>query len=284
MNAPHTSVSQIASRPTGTLRAHALAIGFAGRTLAKGIAFSLEAGRTLAVLGPNGSGKTTLLRTLLGLQPPRAGEVELDGQPISRQNPREVAQHIAHVAQARSTLFNFRVIEMVELARAAHMAWYARPSAEDRIIALRALDEVGIPALADRIFGELSGGEQQLVLIARALASEARILLLDEPTASLDFGNQILMLDVIAKLKSHGYAILFTTHDPRHAYEAADVTLTLARDGKVHFGATEELLTPIHLATLYGVDAHHFAHFSPDQTPLSPGVSRHNWLKSAANA
>jgi iron complex transport system ATP-binding protein len=268
----------------GTLHADAVAIGFAQQQLASGISLQLTSGSAIAVLGPNGSGKTTLLRTLLGLLPPLAGTVALDGAPIARHDPREIAQRIANVAQAKGTLFNFRVIEIVELARAPHLAWYARPGANDRAIAERALDEIGIAAMATRVFGELSGGEQQLVLIARALASEARILLLDEPTASLDFGNQILILDVIAKLKSHGYAILFTTHDPRHAYEAADFTLTLARNGAVQFGETAKVLNAPHLAALYGVDASHFTYLTDNQTPALTGILEQNSLKRPANA
>lgn len=269
---------------TGTLHAKALAIGFGQRQLASGISLALNPGKAIAVLGPNGSGKTTLLRTLLGLLPPLAGTVALDGAPIAERNPREIAQRIANVAQAKGTLFNFRVIEIVELARAPHLAWYARPSAKDRAIAERALDEIGIAGMATRVFGELSGGEQQLVLIARALASEARILLLDEPTASLDFGNQILILEVIAKLKSHGYAVLFTTHDPRHAYEAADFTITLSRDGAVQFGDTAKVLTAKHLAALYGVDAGHFAYLTDSQTLELTGISKQNRFKRPASA
>jgi iron complex transport system ATP-binding protein len=242
------------------LSASAIAVGFAPRTIVQGVTLSLAAGHCLAILGPNGSGKTTLMRTLAGVIPPLAGMVQLDGVTINSQSARDVAQRLAYVAQSKNTLLNFRAIEIVEMARAPHLAWYARPSTSDRVIAQRALTEIGMAALTNRVFNELSGGEQQLVLIARALASGARLLLLDEPTASLDFGNQLRVLDVIAKLKIDGYGIAFTTHDPRHAWEVADKTLTLSRDATVHFGDTHEVLTAANLAALYGVPASHFAY------------------------
>jgi iron complex transport system ATP-binding protein len=255
------------------LSANALTIGFNVRRLASEITFALEFGRCVALLGPNGSGKTTLMRTLAGTITPLAGEVLLDGMPIKARSARDVAQRVAYVAQGRSTLLNFRAIEIIEMARAPHLAWHARPSAGDRAIARHALDEIGIAALASRVFNELSGGEQQLVLIARTLASGARLLLLDEPTASLDFGNQLHVLEVITKLKIDGYGIAFTTHDPHHAFDVADTTLTLSRDGAVHYGATRDVLTPAHLASLYRVSESHFLHMptgDPRPTPNSP--------------
>ncbi len=242
------------------LSASAIAFGFAPRIIAQGLTLSLTAGHCLAILGPNGSGKTTLMRTLAGIIAPLSGMVQLDGVAIARQSARDVAQRLAYVAQSKNTLLNFRTIDIVKMARAPHLAWYARPGASDHVIAQHALAEISIAGLADRVFNELSGGEQQLVLIARALASGARLLLLDEPTASLDFGNQLRVLDVIAKLKTDGYGIAFTTHDPRHAWEVADKTLTLSRDATIHFGDTREVLSAANLAALYGVSANHFMH------------------------
>ncbi len=236
------------------LTAHDLAIGFARRTLAAHISFALNAGEAIAILGPNGSGKTTLLRTLLGLLPARAGKVTLQNEAVDDLAPAAIARAMAHVPQAMNGFFNFSVIEVVEMGRAAHLPWYAKPGAKDRRLAEQALAELNISTFADREFAELSGGERQLVMIARALASAAPILLLDEPTASLDYGNQFLILDELAKLKSRGVAILFTTHDPHQALRLADRTLTLSRDGAVSLGATESVVTRESLAALYGID------------------------------
>ncbi|MBL8522058.1 MAG: ABC transporter ATP-binding protein [Betaproteobacteria bacterium] len=239
------------------LSAHALTIGYPTRELARDISFTLEPGSAMAILGPNGSGKTTLFRTLLGLLPARGGEVKLGAQAIAAMTPTDIARTIAYVPQATTGFFNFHVIEVVEMARAAHLAWYAQPGARDREIAMQALADLNIRHFATREFAELSGGERQLVLIARALASEARILLLDEPTASLDFGNQFLILDAISRLKNSGTAVIFTTHNPEHALRVctgtADRTLTIARDGSIAYGPTAALLTGDALAALYGL-------------------------------
>ena len=236
------------------LSARDLTIGYPRRTLAAHISFSLNAGEAVAILGPNGSGKTTLFRTLLGLLPALAGEVLLNDTPMGSLKPGAIARHIAYVPQAASGFFNFSVIEVVEMARAAHLAWYAQPGIKDHAIAQHALAELNIAHFANREFAELSGGERQLVMIARALASEARILLLDEPTASLDYGNQFLILDEIARLKTRGVAILFTTHDPNQALRIAERTLTISRAGAIDIGATRTVLTRDSLATLYDIN------------------------------
>jgi iron complex transport system ATP-binding protein len=245
------------------LAARALAVGYHAKgsvtIVAHSIAFSLHAGTAIAVLGPNGAGKTTLFRTLLGLQPPCRGEVLLQSRAINTFAPTELAGQLAYVPQAHGAMLPFRVQEVVEMARAPHMAWTALPSAQDRAIAHGTLEQLGIANLADRIFTTLSGGEQQLVLLARALASGARCLLLDEPTASLDFGNRLRVQDELLKLKAQGYALMFTTHEPQQAVDladgAADRTLTIARDGSTHFVPTAEATTRDALAALYGVDA-----------------------------
>ena len=231
-----------------------LTIGYPRRKLAANISFVLNKGEAVAILGPNGSGKTTLFRTLLGLLPARAGEVVLNDKSIATLSPAEIARSIAYVPQAATGFFNFSVIEVVEMGRAAHLAWYAQPAAKDRAIAERALAELNIAAFANREFAELSGGERQLVMIARALASEAPIILLDEPTASLDFGNQFLILDELARLKQRGVSVLFTTHNPDQALRIADRTLTISREGVINIGATRAVVTRDSLAALYAID------------------------------
>lgn len=235
------------------LSAHHLAIGYAKRGIATDISLQLKAGEAVAVLGANGCGKTTLFRTLLGLLPALAGEVRLNGKPIAQLTAAEIARSIAYVPQAGNVFFNFSVLEVVEMARTPHLAWYTQPGNADRKIAGRALDELGMAALAGRTFATLSGGERQLVLIARALAAEAPVILLDEPTASLDFGNQFLILDEIAKLVARGRSVLFTTHNPDHAFRIAKRTMTISREGNIHSGATAEILNSKSLTALYGI-------------------------------
>lgn len=236
------------------LSIQSLAIGYSQRPLASNISFTLKAGEAIAVLGPNGCGKTTLFRTLLGLLPCLQGEIQLDARAIGDLSAAEIARNIAYVPQVSSSFFNFTVIEVVAMARTPHLAWYAQPGVADQKIAVSALAELGMTDFADRPFDELSGGERQLVLIARALAAEAPIILLDEPTASLDFGNQFLILDEIAKLTARGRAVLFTTHNPDHALRIAERTLTMSRSGHIDCGATAAILNSESLTSLYGID------------------------------
>ena len=236
------------------LTAHQLAIGYPKKIIASNISLQLNLGEAVAVIGPNGSGKTTLFRTLLGLLPALQGNVQLNGRSLVTLRPDEIARYVAYVPQVSASFFNFSVIEVVEMARAPHLAWYARPGAFDRKMSEQALDTLGILAFANRMFHALSGGEQQLVLIARALAAEAPTILLDEPTASLDFGNQFLILDAIAKLAEQGRSILFTTHNPEHALRVASRTLVISRHGKVEIAATDSILTSESLAALYGIN------------------------------
>ncbi len=258
MPSPETLPTQMsAPTTTSTLSAHAIAIGYPRRTLATEISFVVRCGDALAILGPNGSGKTSLFRTLLGLLPVKAGSVTIGGKDISQMSRTDIARQIAYVPQTTSGFSNFNVIEVVEMARAPHLAWYAQPGAQDRDIAMRVLAQLNIDDFAYREFAELSGGERQLVLVARALASDAKIILLDEPTASLDFGNRLMILDVIIKLKARGVAIIFTTHDPDQAFRicssVTDRTMTISSTGETAIGATTSLLTKSALSTLYRV-------------------------------
>ena len=235
------------------LSAQNLSIGYSGRMLAADISFTLADGEVIAILGPNGCGKTTLFRTLLGLLPALHGTILVSGRGFAALTPNIRARSIAYVPQISTSFANFSVMEVVEMARTPHLAWYSSPGAKDRAIAEDALEELNIGDFAEREFSELSGGEQHLVMIARALASEAKILLMDEPTASLDFGNQFLILDEIAKLKSRGVSVIFTTHDPSHAFRIADRTLTIARSGQIEIGPTGAVLNAASLTALYGI-------------------------------
>ena len=238
------------------LTAEALSVGHGRRVVAAGIGFTLEPGRVLALLGPNGGGKTTLLRTLLGLISPLAGRVLLEGAPLAALPRREVAQRLAYVPQATPGGFAYPAREVVAMGRAARLPFLAAPGAKDRAIAEAALHRLGIGHLADRAVTELSGGERQLVLIARALAQEARCLVLDEPTASLDFGNQALVLrEVRALATREGLAVLMTTHHPDHALLVADRGMLLAGGTLTGPMAPGDLITAARLRAAYGVAA-----------------------------
>jgi iron complex transport system ATP-binding protein len=235
-----------------SLAARDLAFGFPSRVVGQGVSLELAAGGAACLLGPNGSGKTTLLRTLLGLLPPRGGEVALEGRPLASWKARERAQRLAYVPQAADSYFEFSALEMVEMGRAAHRGAFAQPGKEDRRIALESLDRLGIAALAPRTVQRLSGGERQLVLLARALATGATYLLLDEPTAHLDFANQARVLEEVRRLAQAGHAVLFTTHVPDHAFIAAGRAFLLRGGTLLAAGAVDEVMTGANLTALYG--------------------------------
>lgn len=235
------------------LAAEDLAFGHGRRIAGRDVGFALRPGRVLCLLGPNGGGKTTLLRTALGLLPPLGGRVTIDGASIAGWPRRRVAAALSYVPQGQGAFFPFTVRQIVLMGRAAHIGLFATPSAADRSAADSALARLGIEALAERPYTEISGGERQLVLIARALAQESRLILMDEPTSSLDPANSYRVLAEVRALASSGLGILLTTHDPNQAFLVADEVLLL-RDGRtVAMGPPDTTLTPDNLEALYGV-------------------------------
>ncbi|MGB3388160.1 MAG: ABC transporter ATP-binding protein [Pseudaminobacter sp.] len=222
-----------------------------GRSLA-GIGFEVKRGDVVCVLGPNGAGKTTLIRCLLGGLS-ASGKIVVDGVPARDLNPRQFATRIAHVPQTTHSVFGHMVRDIVLMGRSAHLGMMEAPGARDRGIAEVSLERVGIAHLADRQFATVSGGERQLCLLARALAQEAPVLIMDEPAASLDFGNQVKILEIVGSLARSGYAIMMTTHHPDHALLTGTQVLAL-REGRIFgTGAPHALLTSEFLSGLYGV-------------------------------
>jgi iron complex transport system ATP-binding protein len=235
------------------LELRSLAFGFPGRVVGRDVSFSLAPGEVLCVLGPNGGGKTTLFRTLLGLLASHGGEVLLGGKPLPSLGRADVARQVGYVPQGHSAYFAFSLRDFVLMGRTAHLGAFSTPGKRDREVAARALDSLGIAHLADKAVTEISGGERQLALIARALAQEPGLLVMDEPTANLDFGNQVRVMERVVALASSGIAVLFSSHNPDHAYLAARQVLLLAEGRALALGTPREVLRPETLERLYGI-------------------------------
>ncbi len=186
------------------LEAERLGFGYPGKPVGREVDLSIGPGEVVCLLGPNGSGKTTLFKTLLGLLPAQAGLVRIAGRPLAELPRAEVARRIAYVPQAHAAHFPYAVLDMVLMGRTAHLGPFARPGPRDAAAALAALETLGIAALADADYTRISGGQRQLALIARALAQAAPLIVMDEPTASLDFGNQALVLREVRALAAAG--------------------------------------------------------------------------------
>ena len=229
-----------------------LSFGYGSERVLERVSFTASRGVT-ALLGPNGAGKTTLLRILLGLLQPQAGGVSLLGKPLSSYSRRQLSQIIGFVPQNEQITFDLSVREYVCLGRAPYVPMLEMPRPTDLQIVSEILEMLGLGDFALRPISSLSGGERQLVIIARALAQRPQILLLDEPTAHLDLANCARVLRVISSLAAQGLAVLFTTHDPNLALVVSDYTVLLRRGAGCVAGPSSALLTAEQLSRLYGV-------------------------------
>lgn len=238
----------------GILQAKAITFTYASatRSALKEVTFDVYPSSVTAILGPNGAGKTTLLHLLLGLNHPASGSILLDNKPIKQYSRHELSQQIGLVPQSEYVPFAYSVLEFVVLGRAPYLGPLELPGENDIQIARDALNEVGISNLESRAIPELSGGELQLVLLARSLCQQPRILLLDEPTSHLDLANRNTTLRILSKLRANGTTIIFSTHDPEAAALIAD-HLVLMRAGQVlDSGSLDEVFTTEILSKVYG--------------------------------
>ena len=236
------------------LEASHLDFGYSGKRVGSDVSLSLERGEVLCLLGPNGSGKTTLFKTLLGLLPSQGGAVLLDGEDLRRMDRATVARSVSYVPQAHAAFFPFSVREVVLMGRTAHLGLFASPSRRDRDAAQAAIERMRLAPLAESIYTRISGGERQLTLIARALAQDARIIVMDEPTANLDFGNQVRVLEHIQGLAASGIGVLLSTHDPDHGFICADRVAMLHEGRLARSGVPAATITADSLREIYGVE------------------------------
>jgi iron complex transport system ATP-binding protein len=223
------------------------------KAVVDGVSFQLGRGEVLAILGPNGAGKTTLLHTLLGILRAQSGTIWLEGRSLSAWTRGEISRLVGLVPQFEHVAFEYSVEEYVLLGRAPHLGMLELPAEDDRGLALGALDRLGLLALRHRSMLELSGGERQMVVLARALAQQARLLLMDEPLAHLDLSNKARILGVIRRLSEAGVAIVFTTHEPEMVQGVAHRSLLMREGRVVASGRTEAVITSETLTRTYGV-------------------------------
>lgn len=227
--------------------------GYKDATVLSNVSFSIGAGEALCLLGPNGVGKTTLFRSMLGFLKPFGGRITLDGEDISAWSSRTLAKKIGYVPQNHTPPFAYPVVDVVTMGRLSRISPIASPSSHDTDKAYECLERLGIGHLADKLYTQVSGGERQMVLIARALAQEPEVLVMDEPTASLDYGNQVKVLRQISHLVKEGISVIMTTHFPDHAFLCATKVGLITRDW-VRFGTPDEVVTEGSLKETYGVD------------------------------
>lgn len=233
------------------LEVQGLRAGYGEKEIVHGVSFTVEDGQFACIIGANGCGKTTLLKNLLGLLAPFGGSVHMDGEDVLAMNERDMARRFAYIPQEHKPPFPFAVRDVVLMGRTPYLNRLARVLPDDRMVAYRAMKQMGIEHLADSIYTDLSGGQRQLVLIARALAQQPKLLIMDEPTASLDFGNQQLVLSRMKALSGEGMAVIMVTHDPDHALYCADKVIVMRdgdimRDGPVSDTITTEMLREIY--------------------------------------
>jgi iron complex transport system ATP-binding protein len=236
-----------------SLEARSLSFDYDGRPVLTDISFSAAGGELVAVLGPNGVGKSTLFRCLLGFLTPGSGEILLDGKPLRKLSRKEAARRIAYIPQSASPAFNYTVLDTVLMGLANRMGPFQSPGPAQAEKAVAVLEALGIAHLRHRALSRISGGERQLTLLGRALVQDARILIMDEPTANLDYGNQYRVMERAENLAGQGYTVILSTHDPNLAFLHAGRVLALKEGRLLCDGKPETVLTEATLSALYGI-------------------------------
>ncbi len=222
-----------------------------GKPLVKDVSFILGNGDICCILGRNGVGKSTMFKTLLCLMPPLGGRILLDGEDITKWNAEKMADNIAYVAQSHTPPFPYLVEEMIMMGRMNHIGVFGKPKQKDEKIVNDLIHQLGIDYLKGKPYTEISGGERQMVMIAKAMAQEPKILVLDEPTANLDYGNRVLVLDAVRNLSSRGICTVFTTHDPEQALLLDAQTAVIIPGEPVVFGHSRVVVTEKNLKRAY---------------------------------
>jgi iron complex transport system ATP-binding protein len=240
------------------IQAANVSFGYSERTVLHDVSLSIRRGEIVSLLGPNGCGKTTLLKVLLGFYRMQTGQVLFEGREISSISQKKLARSIAYVPQLHRASFAYRVLDVVLMGRMPHKSFFARYDHRDTEIARKALERLSILHLEEKAYTEISGGERQLTLIARAMAQGAGTFIFDEPANGLDYGNQIRLLEELVDLCGEGYTFIMSTHFPDHALWVADRVIMLKGGKVIADGRPDQTITGENLYTLYGreIDVH----------------------------
>lgn len=231
-----------------------MSFSYGSRPILHDLTFSIPDGCLVNVLGPNGVGKSTLFRCILGLNPHFHGTILVNGKDLRRLSIRERAREISYIPQSHAPVYDYEVVDVVLMATGSDLKLLSTPGASQLQRAHEALERIGIGHLAHRTYTQISGGEQQLVLIARALAQNARTIIMDEPTSALDYGNTVRVLSCVRQLAREGLSIVQSTHNPDHAFLYSDQTMVLS-DGRLQaFGNPKDVITSELISELYHVD------------------------------
>jgi len=228
--------------------------GYGKKAVLKNINCDIELGDKVAVLGPNGIGKSTLFKTLFGFIDIIDGAIYLEDRNIRSYTGKQLASILAYVPQAKGYSYQYTVEDMVLMGRASHIGNFSKPTKSDVEIAVDAIERIGISKLRYKYYSELSGGEQQCVLVARAIAQGAKFLVMDEPASNLDLKNQKKLLDVVNSLANDGIGIIMATHSPEHVFISCNKVLLINKDGSSTYGSMSELMTVDNLKSAFGVD------------------------------
>lgn len=231
-----------------------LSFAYGEQEVLRNVSFSAKAGEIVSVLGPNGVGKSTMFRCILGFHRDYSGEIQISGRDAKGMSAAQLAAEIAYIPQSHYPAFNYSVFNMVIMGTCSHFSMLSTPGKKQREAVHRALERVGIAHLAEKSYLRISGGERQLVLIARAIVQEAKILILDEPTANLDYGNQLRVMEQLRTLTKEGYTILQSTHNPEQAFLFSDQVVALKDGSVLAAGTPKEVLTEALIGTLYSTD------------------------------
>lgn len=231
-----------------------ISFDYDGEEIFSNISFSIGKGDVLCILGPNGTGKTTLIKCLNGLHEVNSGEILVNGMNIKKLSFKEISKHIGYIPQSHVPSFPFKVFDVVLMGRAPYLNLTDSPKEEDIKIAEDALKTLGIEYLKDKEYTNLSGGERQLVFLARVLCQKPDILILDEPTSHLDFGNQIKLLEIIDNLAKTGLSIIMSSHFPDHAFLSSTKVAIMKDKRFIDFGTPDDVVTESNLRKAYSID------------------------------